>query len=104
MYENVYWAERIDMDHGFVLRNGGESLHTIIIGDNTYDEGKNGRDIIGDFLGACPKVRSLLVNAPFEMRNLLYRARRIAKNGTRTLRVNRQARAAIDGIFRVKLE
>lgn len=59
--ENVLWTENIDVAHDFVLRSGGESLHTIIIGDNRYGEVENAREMVPDFLNACPNVRSLSV-------------------------------------------
>lgn len=59
----MLWTHRIDITHDFVLSGGGESLHTIIIGDEIYDEVsiESRKDMVDEFLKACPNVRSLSV-------------------------------------------
>lgn len=60
-YERVLWTESIDVAHYFVMRADGKSLHTIIIGDDMYDEARNVEDMIDDFHVTCRNVRSLVV-------------------------------------------
>lgn len=43
------------------MKAGGDFLHTIIIGDEIYEEVKNGRVMVLKFLRACVNVRSLSV-------------------------------------------
>lgn len=60
----MLWTKSLDIAHKFVLRAGGKSLDTIIIGDDIYEKQKNGKDIVGDFQRSCPNVRSLSVVEP----------------------------------------
>lgn len=53
------------MARDFVVSGGGESLHTIIMGHEMYDELKNGTRIADDFLHSCSNVRSLSVVEKF---------------------------------------
>lgn len=59
--ESMLSTDRIDVAHDFISRAEGESRHSIIIGDEMYDEVRNGKDMIVNFLGACPNVGSLSV-------------------------------------------
>jgi len=60
--ENMLWTDDINIAHDFVLRAGGEFLHTIIIGKKMYCRGRDRTEMVGDFLRACPNVRSLSVS------------------------------------------
>lgn len=59
--EGVLWTDSIDVAHDFVLGTAGESLRAIFIGDGMYDELRNGRDLVDNFVDACPNVRSLSI-------------------------------------------
>lgn len=59
--ECMLWTDDINVAHQCILSAAGESLHTIIVGDQTYDEGQHGRRMVDDFLRKCPDVRSLSV-------------------------------------------
>jgi len=62
---NILWTGNIYTAYDFVLRAGGESLRTIIIGDGMYNGEGIGIEMVGDFLRACPNVRSLSVSEPY---------------------------------------
>jgi len=58
---SMLWTDSMDIAHQFVSGGGGEYLDTIIVGEEMYNEERNGGDMVYDFLRACPNVRSLSV-------------------------------------------
>lgn len=59
--QGVLWTDSMDKALDFILTGGGESLRTLIIGDEMYDELISGKTIVDVFHRACPNVRSLSV-------------------------------------------
>lgn len=56
----MLWTNDISSARRFVLAGGGQSLHTLIVGENMYAEG-SGTEIVDDFLSICPNAKSLSV-------------------------------------------
>lgn len=59
--EPTLWTKDISAARSFVLGGGGESIRTLIIGRNMYDEARDGASLVDDFLNACPNVSSMSV-------------------------------------------
>lgn len=69
----MLWTDSVDIVDEFVVRAGGEFLHTIIVGDEIYDEVRKGRDIVRNFLTACPLVHSVSVFEKSKQRPPVFR-------------------------------
>jgi len=63
--KNLLWTDSIDIAHDFVLKAGGESFRTLIIGKEMYNRERDGTNLIGNFLRSCPNVSSLSVVEPY---------------------------------------
>jgi len=57
----MLWTDDINEAHQFILKAGGVSLHTIIVGEDTFDEAVNGTEMVDHFVAKCPNVKSLSV-------------------------------------------
>lgn len=54
--EQVYYKWKKRKEALLWTKAGGESLHTIIVGDGAYNEDRNGKRIVDDFVtGRCRK-------------------------------------------------
>jgi len=56
----MLWTKDLDVARRFVLAGGGQSLHTVIVGREMYNEDL-GIEIADDFLRNCPNVKSLSI-------------------------------------------
>jgi len=56
----MLWTKDLHAAHRFVLAGGGQSLHSIIVGDRIHSEDME-TEIVDDFLSNCPNVKSLSI-------------------------------------------
>lgn len=52
----------MDAGREFVLAGGGESLRTLVVGAEIYEDEPDGEDLDFDFFKHCPNVTSLMID------------------------------------------
>lgn len=59
--ERMLWTNNMEVAHEFILAGGGESIHTLIVGRDMYDETHNGTEVVDTFRAYCPNLAALSV-------------------------------------------
>jgi len=59
--EPYLWTSEIAVAHTFVMAGGGESLRKLVISRDMYKRGRDGTNIVDDFVKHCPNITSLTI-------------------------------------------
>jgi len=59
--EHYLWTNDIVAAHAFVVAGGGEALRTLAMRSDMYERGRDGENLVDDFVNHCPNVTSLSI-------------------------------------------